>query len=61
MLLVFGEHEDAGPAPVTRIHGTNGRPGTKFVFPRMGEPVSLFPMALFATDHLKSSCRGGTV
>ncbi|MDJ1134432.1 hypothetical protein [Streptomyces iconiensis] len=58
-LLVFGEHEDAGPAPVSYdMWFTNGRPGTTVLFAKDREPVSLFPMELFVMDHLGSSRRG---
>ena len=58
-LIVFGEHEDAGAAPVNYdTWFTNARPGTTVIFPKAGEPVSLFPMALFALDHLESSRKG---
>ena len=61
-LLVFGEHEDAGAAPVSYdTWFTNGRPGTTVVFPRASEPVSLMPMTLFALDHLESSRRGDVI
>ncbi|MDV3129966.1 M24 family metallopeptidase [Mycobacterium sp. 21AC1] len=58
-LLVFGEHEDAGPAAFAYdTWFTNGRAGTTVIFARDGEPVSLFPMEMFATDHLESAQRG---
>jgi len=58
-LLVFGEHEDAGPAPFAHdTWFTNGRAGTTVVFPRDGDPVSLFPMEMFSKDHLESARRG---
>ncbi|WP_405802776.1 M24 family metallopeptidase [Streptomyces sp. NBC_01187] len=58
-LLVFGEHEDAGPAPVSYdTWFTNGRPGTTVLFAKNREPISLFPMELFIMDHLESSRRG---
>lgn len=58
-LLVFGEHEDAGPAPFAfDTWFTNSRAGTTVVFPRDGEPVALFPMEMFATDHLETTRRG---
>ena len=61
-LLVFGEHEDAGPAPVSYdTWFTNGRPGTTVVFPRAGEPMSLLPMPLFTMDQMESSRRGDAV
>lgn len=53
-LLVFGEHEDAGPAPFAHdTWFTNGRAGTTVVFPRDSDPVSLFPMEMFTKDHLE--------
>ncbi|MFD6189703.1 M24 family metallopeptidase [Streptomyces sp. NPDC060275] len=61
-LLVFGEHEDAGPAPFAYdTWFTNGRAGTTVVFPRNGEPVSLLPMEMFTKDHLESARRGDVV
>ncbi|WP_399880556.1 M24 family metallopeptidase [Streptomyces sp. BBFR51] len=61
-LLVFGEHEDAGPAPFAYdTWFTNGRAGTTVVFPRDGEPVSLLPMEMFTKDHLESARRGDTI
>jgi Xaa-Pro aminopeptidase len=58
-LLVFGEHEDAGPAPVAcDTWFTNGRAGTTVVMPRTGDPVSLLPGPMFIMDHLESSRRG---
>ncbi|WP_433444843.1 M24 family metallopeptidase [Nonomuraea sp. CA-141351] len=58
-LLVFGEHEDAGPAPFAYdMWFTNGRAGTTVVFPRGGDPISLLPMPLFTMDHLESTRRG---
>ena len=61
-LLVFGEHEDAGPAPFAYdTWFTNGRAGTTIVFPRGGEPVALFPMEMFTKDHLESTRRGDVI
>ncbi|GAB3464759.1 M24 family metallopeptidase [Streptomonospora sediminis] len=61
-LLVFGEHEDAGPAPFAfDTWFTNGRAGTTVVFPRDGDPISLLPMEMFARDHLESTRRGDTM
>ncbi|WP_432834803.1 M24 family metallopeptidase [Dactylosporangium sp. CA-092794] len=58
-LLVFGEHEDAGPAAVAYdTWFTNGRPGTTVVFPRPGEPISLLPAPMFILDHLESTRQG---
>jgi hypothetical protein len=61
-LLVYGEHEDAGPAPVAYdTWFTNGRAGTTVVFPRTGEPISLLPGPMFIMDHLESSRRGDSM
>ncbi|GAA2289316.1 M24 family metallopeptidase [Streptomyces atrovirens] len=61
-LLVFGEHEDAGPAPFNYdTWFTNGRAGTTVIFPRKGEPVSLLPMEMFTKGHLESARRGDTL
>lgn len=58
-LLVFGEHEDAGPAPVSYdTWFTNGRPGTTVIFAKDREPISLLPMAMFTMDHMESTRRG---
>ncbi|MEV8506133.1 M24 family peptidase [Actinoplanes sp. NPDC051475] len=58
-LLVFGEHEDAGPAPVAYdTWFTNGRAGATVVLPRTGEPISLLPGPMYIMDHLESSRRG---
>lgn len=59
-LLVYGEHEDVGPAPFAYdTWFSNGRAGTTIVLPRHGEPLSLFPMEMFTKDHLESARRGG--
>lgn len=61
-LVVFGEHEDAGPASVAYDRWfTNGRAGTTVIFPRTGEPVVLLPSAQYIMDHLESSRRGDSV
>lgn len=58
-LLVFGEHEDAGPAPFAfDTWFTNGRAGTTVVFARDGVPISLLPMEMFTKDHFEASRRG---
>ncbi|GAA3864129.1 aminopeptidase P family protein [Streptomyces sedi] len=60
-LLVFGEHEDAGPAPVAYdTWFTNGRAGTTVVLPGTGEPVCLLPGPMCVMDHLESRRRGDT-
>ncbi|MFI1461769.1 M24 family metallopeptidase [Nocardia carnea] len=59
-LLVFGEHEDAGPAPFAfDTWFTNARAGTTVVFARDGDPLSLLPMEMFWRDYLEGSRRGG--
>ncbi|MFC7674232.1 M24 family metallopeptidase [Mycolicibacterium sp. GCM10028919] len=61
-LLVFGEHEDAGPAPFAYdTWFTNARAGTTVVFPRNGDPLSLLPMEMFWRDYLESARRGDAV
>jgi len=61
-LLVFGEHEDAGPASAAYDRWfTNGRAGTRVIFPRAGEPVALLPSVQYVLDHLESSRRGDSV
>lgn len=61
-LLVFGEHEHAGPAPFAYdTWFTNARAGTTVVFPRDGEPLSLLPMEMFWRDYLECGRRGDTL
>lgn len=61
-LLVYGEHEDAGPAPFAfDTWLTNARAGTTVIVPRDGDPICLFPMEMFAKDHLESRRRGEAV
>jgi Xaa-Pro aminopeptidase len=58
-LLVFGEHEDSGPATVTfDTWLTNERPGSTIVFPQTGEPISLVPFTPFLIGHLDASRKG---
>ena len=58
-LLVFGEHEDAGPAPVCfDTWFTNDRAGTTVLFPRTGEPVVFMPLPTFLLDHMEAVRRG---
>lgn len=58
-MLVFGEHEDSGPAPFAYDAWiTNDRPGTTVLVPRDGDPISLLPMEMFSKDHLESARRG---
>lgn len=61
-LLVFGEHEDAGPAPFAYDAWiTNDRAGTTVIFPRDGDPIALLPMEMFTKDHRESARRGDVV
>lgn len=56
-LLVFGEHEDAGPAPFCLdTWFTNDRPGAIVVFPRTGEPRAL---VWHVADEIEYARRGG--
>lgn len=56
-LLVFGEHGDAGPAPLYfDTWFSNDRPGATVLFPRDGEPVAL---VWLAADDLEYQQRGG--
>ena len=58
-LLVFGEHEDAGPAPFCfDAWFTNERAGMTVLFPRAGEPVVFAPITTYLLDHLEASRRG---
>jgi Xaa-Pro aminopeptidase len=61
-LLIFGEHEDSGPATVVfDTWFTNARAGTTIVFLKGGNPISLVPMPTFLSDHLESSRRGDII
>jgi Xaa-Pro aminopeptidase len=61
-MLVFGEHEDSGPATVAfDTWFSNARAGTTTVFPKGGDPISLVPMSTFLSDHLESSSRGDII
>ena len=58
-LIVFGEHEDAGPSPFcVDTWFTNDRAGMTVVFPRSEEPIALVPISTYINDHLMSSRRG---
>jgi Xaa-Pro aminopeptidase len=60
-LLIFGEHEDAGPAPFAYdTWFTNARAGSTVVFPVDGDPISLLPMEMFWRDYLENTRRGHT-
>ena len=55
-LLVFSEHEDAGPAPFCfDTWFTNDRPGAIIVFPRTSEPTAL---VWHAADQTEYALRG---
>jgi Xaa-Pro aminopeptidase len=61
-VLVFGEYEDAGPAPFSYdMWFTNGRAGATVIFPPTGELVQLLPAPMFVMDHLESSRRGDII
>ncbi len=58
-LIVFGEHEDAGPAPYCYDNWfTNDRPGSTVVFPRMGRPIVLTLLPACVVDHFQATDRG---
>lgn len=59
-LLVYGEHEDAGPAPFCfDTWFTNDRAGTTVLMCRGETPVSLVPMPLYLLDRIEAERRGG--
>jgi Xaa-Pro aminopeptidase len=58
-LLVFGEHEDAGPAPMCMdTWFTNDRPGMVVILPRDGDPTVLVAIGTFVLDHSEAVRRG---
>jgi Xaa-Pro aminopeptidase len=58
-LVVFGEHEDAGPAQVAYdTWFTNERPGTTIIFPRESGPIVHLPGGMFFLDLLEAGRRG---
>ncbi|VUC35743.1 unnamed protein product [Clonostachys rosea] len=59
-LIIFGEHEDAGPGQYAYdAWFTNDRPGATVMFPRNAvEPYALVPFVNFLTDHQESSQKG---
>jgi len=58
-LLIYGEHEDAGPGQFTYDNWfTNFRPGTTVLFPKDGEPIMLVPMPMFVLDHMQAAREG---
>ena len=58
-LLVYGEHEDSGPATFYfDTWFTNDRPGSILVFPRHGEPIVHLMISTFVNDHMASSRNG---
>lgn len=61
-LIVFGEHEDSGPATFRLDKWfTNDRPGSTVVFPQTGEPISLVPFTPFLIAHLDAWRKGETM
>lgn len=61
-LIVFGEHEDAGPAPFCfDTWLTNDCPGATVVFPRDGQPTALVPVLTFLEDKHEAVRRGDDV
>lgn len=58
-LIVYGEHELAGPAPFAPdTYFTNDRPGAIVVFTRDGDPVSLVWGTDHVLDHMQARLRG---
>jgi Xaa-Pro aminopeptidase len=58
-LIIFGEHEDAGPAAVTFDSWvTNARLGSIVIFPGTGAPLELVPFPLTVIDHMQSTRHG---
>ncbi|MGW0650840.1 M24 family metallopeptidase [Streptomyces umbrinus] len=58
-LIVYGEHEDNGPAPYYfDTWFTNDRPGQTIVFPRHGDPIALGSIPSLLFDHLEGVRRG---
>lgn len=58
-MLVFSEHEDAGPAPVCfDTWFTNDRAGSVILFRASGDPVVFMPLPTFLLDHMESVRRG---
>ncbi len=58
-LLVFGEHEDAGPAPFCfDAWFTNDRSGTTVLFALSGQPTVFAPISTYLIDHLEATRRG---
>lgn len=61
VLIVFGEHEDAGPAPYNLDNWfTNARPGAVVVFPRSSVPFMLTMLPSSIPDHWFALERGET-
>jgi Xaa-Pro aminopeptidase len=60
-LVVYGEHEWAGPAPFGfDVYFTNSRPGSIFVLPRVGDPVVLVWGPAHIADDMQARRRGDT-
>lgn len=58
-LIIYGEHEWAGPAPFSfDVYFTNARPGSIVVLPRDGDPVSLVWGPAHIGDDIEARRRG---
>ncbi|MEU6579446.1 M24 family metallopeptidase [Nocardia sp. NPDC046763] len=58
-LVVYGEHENGGPAPFAPdVYFTNERPGAIVVFPRDADPISLVWSPMHVADHIEARRRG---
>lgn len=58
-LLIFGEHEDAGPAIFCiDTWFTNDRAGMTVVVPRTEEPIAFVGISTYVNDHLMAHRRG---
>ncbi len=61
-LLVYGEHEDAGPAPFSfDTWFTNDRAGTTVLMCQGETPLSFVPMPLYLLDRIETERRGGNL
>lgn len=58
-MLVFGEHEDAGPAPFSfDAWFTNDRAGTTVLFQKTGDLTVFVPIATYIYGHKEAARRG---
>ncbi|KAH8883163.1 peptidase [Thozetella sp. PMI_491] len=61
-IIVYGEHEDAGPAGfLFDAWLTNDRHGSIIVFPRNGDPYELVPFPHHLADHMEGSRNGDAI